>query len=358
MAAAHRPSPGSGRFALWVVSALALHAGLGSAVAVLVGGTARPGVVAHAVSERERSVGASELVEIEANEASQLEGRSATEKGLAGAPRVAALHVRGAARGSSAPVEATGATETEPETVAPAVAGAAPAARGQLSLEQLGVGLSNPLHGMSFDLVAPASAGEKLQASLRHDPIAADRRRHDGPEAAVVEAARQLALARDTLVDASAVLSVRADATGRVTNVDVAEASSAAGEWRWLAGDLLRRLAGTSLRLPGSNAGTELKLRITSAVRLPSGANPGLRLDLFGQTLKEGGGPRSTSLSLSPRPPLQQEQVFDNAGRHQDSPMKLAAGLLELRGDPADISATARRVVEVTVLSMVAASAP
>jgi hypothetical protein len=153
------------------------------------------------------------------------------------------------------------------------------------------------------------------------------------------------------LVETSAVIDVRVDATGRVASLHLSSASSQSEDWRRLANKLLTTLGPTRLRLAGPNAGLGFKLRLTSTMQLPSGAAPGARLDLFGQTLHEGAGPSSTSLSLSPTAPLQAEQVFDTAGRHQDHPMQFEVGLLELRGDVADAAARPRRVVQVTVLA-------
>ena len=60
--------------------------------------------------------------------------------------------------------------------------------------------------------------------------------------------------------------------------------------------------------------------------------------------------------ALSPTTPLRREEVFDTAGRNLDRPMRFEVGLLELKGDVADVTAKARRVVEVAVLSIDAAS--
>ena len=50
--------------------------------------------------------------------------------------------------------------------------------------------------------------------------------------------------------------------------------------------------------------------------------------------------------------------VADSIGRHMDDPIRFEVMLLKLRADPADLGATARRVVEVAVLSIDTPTAP
>lgn len=172
-----------------------------------------------------------------------------------------------------------------------------------------------------------------------------------GPEGPVLRAAHQLVMADEMLVETRAIVDVRVDATGRVASLHLSSASSQSEDWRKLTDKLLKTLGPRRLRLAGANQGLSFKLRLASSMQLPSGAAPGVRLDLFGQTLHEGAGPGSTSLSLSPTAPLQAEQVFDTAGRHQDHPLQFELGLFELRGDVADAAARPRRVVQVAVLA-------
>ncbi len=222
-----------------------------------------------------------------------------------------------------------------------------------LSLDQLGIGTTNPFHWVAPE--APSRAqrdNRRLQASLYQGRLDDDRARGLGAEGPVLGAARRLVLASEALVETSAVLNVLVDAAGRVTSVDVLQLSSQAEDWRLMAQALMAALTPVRLRVAASSEPFGMKLRITSALRLPSGADPGLRLGLLGQTLREGEGPRSASLSLSPTAPLRRVEVFDSAGRHQDRPLQFELGALELKGDVADSAASAQRVVQLSVLSV------
>lgn len=339
----------SGGIARWVAPALLLHAGVVMVAAALgrwAGADVRAVVPASSLGT---SSPPSELIELASSEPIEVINEVSPVV-ASSARRVGATRTLAANAASEPEANAASEPGAEPELASDATADVARSEPPRLSLEQLGAGLANPFRNMSFERPVEPSPEQRLQASLQHDSLEADRRRSLGPEGPVIEAARRLALARDTLVEARAVLSVRSDAQGRVIKVEVLEGSGPVSEWQRLADDLLKSLAGVLLRLPASQGGTELQLQIVSALRLPSGADPGLRLDLFGQTLSEGAGPRSASLSLSPKAPLQKEQAEDTAGRHRDSPLQFEVGLLELRGDVSDIAARPRRVVEVSLL--------
>jgi hypothetical protein len=159
-------------------------------------------------------------------------------------------------------------------------------------------------------------------------------------------------LADAELLETSAVLNVRVDGAGHVTQVQMLEASSQIRAWEWVAARLAQALRPLTLRADHSQKGWDMKLRLVSSVQLPSGAAPGLRMGVLGQQLAGNGGPGSTSLELSPTAKLDIEEPIDSVGRHLDRPMLFEVMLLKFRADVADIAGTARRVVEVAVLSI------
>jgi hypothetical protein len=159
-------------------------------------------------------------------------------------------------------------------------------------------------------------------------------------------------LGDDGLVETSAVLNVRVDGAGHVTEVHVLEASSQIKAWQLIAARLAKALDPVTLRAAKSNAGWGLKLRLASSVRLPSGAAPGLRMGVLGEQVAGSGGPGSTSLELSPTSKLDIKGPIDDVGRHMELVIPFEVMLLKFRADPSDIGATARRVVEVAVLSI------
>lgn len=227
-----------------------------------------------------------------------------------------------------------------------------------LSLDQLGVG-ANPFLDIRVDpLTKEESANARLQAALHPPSLEGDRQRSLGPAGPVAAAARSLVLADDGLVETSAVLNVRVDSAGRVTEVYVLEASSQTKAWQLIAARLVKALNTATLRRAESKQGWDMKLRVASSVQLPSGAAPGMRMGVLGQQVAGSGGPGSTSLELSPTSKLDLKGPIDDVGRHMDQPIQFEVMLLKLRADPSDIGAPARRVVEVAVLSIDEPAAP
>jgi hypothetical protein len=221
-----------------------------------------------------------------------------------------------------------------------------------LSLEQLGVG-TNPFLDLRVEPLTKAEqANARLHAALHPPSIERDHQRSLGPAGPVADAARRLVLADEGLVETSAVLNVRVDAAGHVTEVHVLEASSQIKAWQLIAARLAQALNPVTLRAATSKQGWGMKLRLASSVQLPSGAAPGLRMGVLGEQVAGSGGPGSTSLELSPTSKLDIKPPIDPVGRHVDLPIPFEIMLLKFRADPADIGATARRVVEVAVLSI------
>jgi hypothetical protein len=239
-----------------------------------------------------------------------------------------------------------------------------PEASTSLSLAQLGIG-ENPFRRDSWAALAapaPLSAGEqanqRLQASLRQQWFDSDRQRGLGPEGPIVDAARRLLVADDVLSETSAVLNIRVDRGGRVTDVHVLEASSQGRAWQMIAARLAKHLGPMTLRGPGSNQGWGVKLRLASALKLPSGLAPGLRTDILGLVLPGSAASGAASLSLTPTSPLPMPEPIDRVGRQVDRVLPVELGLLKLTADVADLGSSAQRVVQVAVLSVDEAAAP
>ena len=257
------------------------------------------------------------------------------------------LEVPGLDHASAAPAPAPSS-----ETLVGA-AGAPPnGERPALSLAALGVGGDNPFWS-STPAATPtlASASARLNAALRVERGPASQ---SGPEAPVVQAARRLTLANESLIDTGAVLQIRVSPTGGVSGVDLLEAKSQPRAWLDMAEALRKALAGSALRSTQANAGWSVTLRLTSSMKLPSGSDPGLRVGVLGQTLHDGAGPTSASISLAPAAPLDnaRDTPIDDTGRQLSRPLLFEVGLLTLKGDVGDVAAVARRVVEVAVLGV------
>jgi hypothetical protein len=83
-------------------------------------------------------------------------------------------------------------------------------------------------------------------------------------------------------------------------------------------------------------------------VQLPSGADPGLAVDLFGVPIKKGDGDKSTNVSLF-SPKLQEVVIPGSDGVTMLVP---TLSILGVGGDVADIGRVARRLVTAYLVAM------
>jgi len=218
----------------------------------------------------------------------------------------------------------------------------------RLSLRDLGVTGANPFLDAAARPTQRQLYNQRLRESLRDDIARADQRRGLGPEGPAVAAVRELVMDSAGAPNNGALLRLRTDGAGRVTVVEVVEAERDADEWRRIASRLVQALAGKSLRVPRRSGGVTLDLRVSSRVALPSGADPGLEVELFGQTIKPGEGDRSTKISVL-SPTIVQVPVPGTRGVGIPTG---AFSLIAVAGDPVDIGAVARRVVTAYLVAM------
>jgi hypothetical protein len=224
----------------------------------------------------------------------------------------------------------------------------------RLSLRELGIGAEhNPFTGSPPSQPTQRQAlNERLNHSLRSELANHDQKLGLGPEGPAVAAVKGIVLDSATLPNTSAVLRLRTDADGLTVHVEVIEASNASDGWRRIADELKRALAGKKLRVPPGTGGVSMILRVASRVQLPSGADPGLAVELFGQTLKAGEGDKSSKISiLTPKVVIQEVEIpFSNGGTMPV--VGVALSIVSGSGDIGDIGAVARRVVTAYLVSM------
>jgi hypothetical protein len=247
-----------------------------------------------------------------------------------------ARSVGAAQPGQAAPGEGDG--SGEPESSTP-----------KLSLDDLGIGGQNPFLGDPRELPTERQLlNQRLRQSLRADLARHDQRRGLGPEGPAVAAVKEIVLASATAPNTSALLRLRTNAAGQVTLVEVLDADRDDVEWRRIADRLQTALAGKRLRVPPRSGGVSFQLRVISRVQLPSGADPGLAVDLFGIPVKEGEGDKSTKLSLI-SPTLKEVRIPGSDGATVLVP---TLSILGLAGDLADIGSVARRLVTAYLVAM------
>jgi hypothetical protein len=219
----------------------------------------------------------------------------------------------------------------------------------RLSLRDLGVGGSNPFIGSPSELPTERQLqSHRLRQSLRADLARNDQRRGLGPEGPAVTAVKEIVLASATSPNTSALLRVRTDRAGAVTHVEVLEADRDDAEWQRIAERLRQALAGKRLRVPARSDGVSFQLRVVSRVQLPSGADPGLAIDLFGVPVEKGEGDKSTKISLI-SPMLREVTLPGSDGATILVP---TINIFGAAGDLADIGAVARRLVTAYLVAM------
>lgn len=219
-----------------------------------------------------------------------------------------------------------------------------------LSLRELGVGRgNNPFMGSVAELPTERQLdSQRLRQSLRGELARRDQMRGLGPEGPAVQAVKDIVLASASAPNTSALLGLRTDATGAVTLVEVLESDRDGDEWRRIADQLMRTLAGKRLRVPARSNGVSFQLRVVSRVQLPSGADPGLGVDLFGIPVKKGEGDKSAKLSVL-TPTLQEVVIPGSDGQTMLVPTFVILGM---GGDISDIGRVARRLVTAYLVAM------
>ncbi|MEO8181870.1 MAG: hypothetical protein ABI895_23800 [Deltaproteobacteria bacterium] len=146
---------------------------------------------------------------------------------------------------------------------------------------------------------------------------------------------------------------LRTDGSGETVHVELAEASGDTDAWNAVARSLLQALHGKKLRVPPGSGGVTMQLRVVSREQLPSGRDPGLAVDLFGQEVKAGAGDRSTRLQLlTPKITLEQYQISPTDPHVKIPVIGFSFTILGVQGDLVDIGSVARRVVHSHLVSL------
>ena len=238
----------------------------------------------------------------------------------------------------SAPV-APGPTDSAPN--------APPGDGPQLSLDQLGVG-TNPFlpRPGSEPTEKPGRSSRGFRRSMAESIAKRDQQVGLGPEGPILKRLAEEIRQSETAPNSKARFRARIDRHGKLVAFELLDATTDYRAWRSVAKRVLAALAGTELRVPKTGRGLNLDMSIDSRVQLPSGADPGLGVDLFGIPIKKGGGERAHRLSLLTIDPGGDDVEIKGPGGatiHVPRPPMLT--IFRLGFDPVDIGANAQRVV-------------
>ncbi len=245
---------------------------------------------------------------------------------------------------------------------ATADASAAPARA--LTLAELGVG-KNPFVSGSYGMsgasgsapapdtaraAEPPSAKARVEATLRADARAREAALGLGPDGPLRAALADAMYASDAPVTSRVVFAVRADARGNILSLDAVSGDQGLSAFRDMARLARARLGRTTLRLPSTAQGANLRIELTSAWKLPSGHDPGAQVELFGRALTKGEGKAATRVAILPLPKVTCVSPDDPKNELKLPICGVTAPLIATDADPADLGAKPRRIVSTRVL--------
>ncbi len=305
-----------------------------------------------------RSVAPPQAVEVEVEVEVEPEAASlASAPARPLTPAAPAPRAPSAARAPIAPTQRAALDPSSPDDAA-ALGGAAQSApegeavsapRAPLSLAELGVAGENRFvtAAASGEATAPTprkSASElgreRFQRAMATQIALADRALSLGPEGPVLSAVERATRADNPEPNSRAVFEFTTDSSGKVTGVTLLKSSSAPEPWRRVAEAARRALRGKALKLPRTGYGATLRVRVISRIELPSGADPGLDVNVLGIPLKKGAGPRSARIDiLALKPELSDAEETLPSGQTLHVPRLRLGQLFSMSGDLSDIGA-------------------
>jgi hypothetical protein len=229
-----------------------------------------------------------------------------------------------------------------------------------LTLDQLGIGknpfvaeLANTPHER------PRRSSQGLRRSIAESIVKRDQRVGLGAEGPILKQLEAEIRRSRTTPNSKARFRASIDRKGNLVGFELLDATSDYRPWRELAAQLLKSLRGTELRVPKTGRGLSLEIAIDSRVQLPSGADPGLAVDILGIPVKKGEGERSHKISILSIDPGGREMRIRGPGGqliHLPEPPKVV--IFGLAFDPVDIGAPAQRVVRSHVESVTSEDIP
>lgn len=246
------------------------------------------------------------------------------------AARVASALPSAAAEGAdlAGPVEGSGDALGEP-----AAATAPSAAPPGLSLAQLGVGDANPFFRPGDPAAARAEKAarvkRRLDRALAQGLMNQDTASGRGAGSPVLRVLEAAVYASTAPLNGNASFVFVINSEGKIVSSVLGEASGDREQWVRVARKAAQALAQKTLSVPKGKS-VRLTVAVTSHLEMPSGADPGVAVDVLGLPVKRGEGPRSAKVDLL-------------------NPLKPMAPL-SILGDPADIGAKARRMVHARVV--------
>jgi hypothetical protein len=160
--------------------------------------------------------------------------------------------------------------------------------------------------------------------------------------------------ARDVAVPTNAVAHFTAniDGSGNLLGLEYTGSNRASPQWEKLSKRVEQVLRGRKLTIAKNTKGVDFRLRLVARSQMPSGADPGLEVNVLGVPVKKGQGKRSSKIQiLDPTPVMAELEIPGEANEKIKVPVpQIVFNLLRVAGDPSDIGAPSRQVIRVEVL--------
>jgi hypothetical protein len=201
---------------------------------------------------------------------------------------------------------------------------------------------------------ATVVAEDRLRQSMQQGHADHDREVGLGVPAPLILALE--AAARDVAIptNSTAIFTANFDGSGHLLGLEFGGSNHASPQWEKLSIRVHQVLQGRKLSIARNTKGVDFKLRLVARSQLPSGADPGLAVDVLGVPVKKGQGKRSSRVTLlDPLPKAVTFEIGDdelNKAKIKIPVPALLFTLLNVAGDPADIGAPARHIIRVEVL--------
>lgn len=270
---------------------------------------------------------------------------------------VAASAVGATAAASADEAAGSGAPPTSAAARPEATAGGGAAV--PLALSQLGVGGPNrfltapPLARGGERPSAAESAARDVERSMAQSRADHDRGVGLGPEGPLLAAVEAEIMASALPLNGKASFDATFDARGALTALVIVSTDGDRSGWETVAASLRRKLGGKPGRAVGA-AGMLSRVEVDTALKMPSGRDPGLEVEILGgvplkKAPKESKHP-SKIVILDPIPKVHMVPV-DDEGKVRLPVPQVGVTVLGIDGDPVDIAALARRVVHARVTS-------
>jgi hypothetical protein len=221
----------------------------------------------------------------------------------------------------------------------------------RLSMEQLGIGRLGAVPREASDMLRDSerrlAQSRKLERSLQQGAADDAIQIGLGPTGPFLSELEQLVQSSEISSNGWATIHARL-LDGGVVEMELLGSSSDRERWSKLLATATQHLAKKQLAPPKGSRGLDLELRVESRVQMPSGADPGMAVRLFGLPLKKGEGKKSSKLEiLSSLPRYEEDEGPTPSGERKNPRIVIDVGQLVF--DPADIGAKRRRMVQARV---------